>query len=343
MRHRLLAGCVATLALATAGASAHAAQTLTARPDSDQTTPEAQDNWAGYAHVGYHLDPHWRVELRGGYHEPGAGPTLAPSPCANPLAGAICAPGDQALGAYSAVANLIFDAAPDSQWVDPFMAIGAGVTRFDPGADLPTNPVVRMLQLNASRAQLAYQAVIGLAFRPKDRLHFDLTYRWVDSAGQGLNGQTLAFANRFQDQTLAVTMRYALSAPPPAVAPNPTFGLVSAGSASQMAPLHAAPRAVVVQTPSNPNALASEVASAVRQAAETSSQGLGSRIVVNGHADTASAADYAGRLSERRAKAMADAMVALGVPASAVDVRWTGDEAPTKATIEARANVAAIP
>jgi len=341
MRHHLLAG--AAVAMAAVCASANAAQTLAARPDNDQTTQAVQDDWAGYAHVGYHLDPHWRVELRGGYHEPGAGPALAPSPCANPLAGAICAPGDQALGAYSAVANLIFDAAPDSQWVDPFVALGAGVTRFDPGAELPSNPVVRMLQLNANRAQLAYQAVIGLAFRPKDRLHFDLTYRWVDSAGQGLNGQALAFGNRFQDQTLAVTMRYALSAPPVAVAPSPTFGLVSAGAASQLAPIHAAPRAVVVQTPSNPSALASEVASAVRQAAQTSSQGLGSRIVVNGHADTDGGANYAGRLSERRAKAMADAMVALGVPASAVDVRWTGDDALTKTAIEARADVASAP
>jgi len=40
---------------------------------------------------------------------------------------------------------------------------------------------------------------------------------------------------------------------------------------------------------------------------------------------------------------MADAMVALGVPASAVDVRWTGDDALTKTAIEARADVASAP
>jgi opacity protein-like surface antigen len=331
--------------LAGAGARASTVQSVNTPSGGDQSglAADGQDNWAGYAHVGYHIDPHWRIELQGGYHEPGAGPALAPSHCADPLAGAVCAPDDQALGAYSAVANLIFDAAPNSQWVDPFAAVGTGVTRFDPGSELPTNPVVRLLQLNATRAQLAYQAVIGLAFRPHDRLHFDLTYRWLDGAGAGLNGQPVAFNGRYQDQTLAVTMRYALSAPPPAITPSPTFGLVSAGAATQLAPVYAAPRAMVVQTPSNPNALAVEVASAVRQAARTSSEGFGSRIVVNGHADTASAANYNGRLSERRAKAMADAMVALGVPATAVDVRWPGAATKLAAAIEARADTAPSP
>jgi outer membrane protein OmpA-like peptidoglycan-associated protein len=72
-------------------------------------------------------------------------------------------------------------------------------------------------------------------------------------------------------------------------------------------------------------------------------------VVVDGHADTTSEADYNRRLAERRAKAMADAMVSLGVPAARVDLNWTADgadgaieaaaDAP-KPTIEARAGPA---
>lgn len=54
--------------------------------------------------------------------------------------------------------------------------------------------------------------------------------------------------------------------------------------------------------------------------------------VVVGHTDTSGSVKYNERLSERRAKATADGLVALGVPASILDVSWKGKSQPAVAT-----------
>jgi opacity protein-like surface antigen len=332
MRPTLLAStaCATALIALVAGAKAQPSNPATgsmADPSSSALVAQPED-WAGFAHVGYHLDPHWRVELQGGYHAATTSPAGAVNLCAAPLAGVLCGPRELGLGAYSAVANLVYDAMPDSRWFDPFVAFGAGVSRPDPAEIAAISPALQQLEADA-RGSLAYQAVVGLAFRPHDRLHLDLSYRWLGATGASPLGQAAAFNSRYyQDQTVAISVRYALSSPRAAVAPAPALGFAS--PAGLGAP---APHTVVVETPANPAALAAEAQAAVRQTTLSAIEGRGSQVVVDGHADTASAADYNRRLAERRAKAMADAMVSLGVPASALAIRWGegADAAPAMA------------
>src|SRR5579872_6243431 len=81
MNTRLLAGGTLSLTLAAIAAAACAETSAAAPPGpgDDQTASEAgsllsqADDWSGYAHVGYRLDPHWRMDLQGGYRG-GAGP-----------------------------------------------------------------------------------------------------------------------------------------------------------------------------------------------------------------------------------------------------------------------------
>jgi opacity protein-like surface antigen len=285
--------------------------------------------WAGYAHIGYHIDPHWRLDLQGGYRTGAAAPASAAGDaagfCAAAASGPACGPRDRALGAYAAVANLIFEAAPDDRWFDPFFGLGLGFARPDPEAEPSPNPAIRILQMNARQAQIAYQAMVGLSFKPHNRLHIDLTYRWLGAQGPGPIGPPNPFNGRYQDQTLAIGLRYAFSPPLRAIAPTPGFGLALAGLTPRLAPPPPPPRAVVIETPANPADLAMETEAAVRQAALAGDVGFGGRVVVDGHADDG--AGYDQRLSERRAKAMADAMVALGVPAADIDLRWDGASA----------------
>jgi len=56
------------------------------------------------------------------------------------------------------------------------------------------------------------------------------------------------------------------------------------------------------------------------------------RIVVVGHTDTSGSAAYNVRLSERRAKATADALVGAGVNQTALAVDWKGETMPAVAT-----------
>ncbi|MGH1559039.1 OmpA family protein [Caulobacter segnis] len=54
--------------------------------------------------------------------------------------------------------------------------------------------------------------------------------------------------------------------------------------------------------------------------------GGASKIVVTGHTDTSGSDKYNQKLSERRAKAVADGLVSLGVNATALSVDWKGEK-----------------
>jgi OOP family OmpA-OmpF porin len=62
----------------------------------------------------------------------------------------------------------------------------------------------------------------------------------------------------------------------------------------------------------------------VQQAASYAEDGHATRIVVVGHTDTSGSVRYNLRLSERRAKAVADALVGLKVDPATLNVDWKG-------------------
>ena len=70
----------------------------------------------------------------------------------------------------------------------------------------------------------------------------------------------------------------------------------------------------------------------IAAAAKAIIEGRPARIQVNGHADLTGPAAYNQRLSQRRAKAVADELVADGVPMKDIQIRAFGDRAPLVAT-----------
>ncbi len=70
----------------------------------------------------------------------------------------------------------------------------------------------------------------------------------------------------------------------------------------------------------------------VEQAAKYAMDGKATRVTVVGHADTSGSAAYNVRLSERRGKAVADALVGLGLASSTLSVDWKGESMPAVAT-----------
>ena len=70
----------------------------------------------------------------------------------------------------------------------------------------------------------------------------------------------------------------------------------------------------------------------IGDAADAASRARAVRIQVIGHTDTSGSPKYNVRLSERRAKAVADALVGLGVAQSTLGVDWKGESAPAVAT-----------
>jgi outer membrane protein OmpA-like peptidoglycan-associated protein len=88
----------------------------------------------------------------------------------------------------------------------------------------------------------------------------------------------------------------------------------------------------VVYFPFDQSVLTPEAQTVVQQAAQYASGGTATRVVVVGHADTSGSAAYNIRLSERRAKAVADALVGLGVNQTALSVDWKGESEPAVQT-----------
>jgi outer membrane protein OmpA-like peptidoglycan-associated protein len=75
-----------------------------------------------------------------------------------------------------------------------------------------------------------------------------------------------------------------------------------------------------------------EAQAVLQDAAKYSVDGHATKEVVVGYTDTSGSVAYNMRLSERRAKATADGLVSLGVPAASLDVSWKGKSDPAVKT-----------
>ena len=128
-----------------------------------------EDDWAGFARLGYQLNDHWRVELEVGYRggdidsvrggsnqsvvglcTPGVTRTTAVPACGSP---------DGDVTSWTAMGNLIYDIMPGSA-LNPFIGGGIGVnhTKVDvtgqfsnvPGAFTAANPAIQNLVITGS-------------------------------------------------------------------------------------------------------------------------------------------------------------------------------------------------
>ena len=85
-------------------------------------------------------------------------------------------------------------------------------------------------------------------------------------------------------------------------------------------------REFIVYFPFDQFVLTPDAQNVVRQAADYSRTGRGAtRIVIVGHTDSSGPPAYNTRLSERRAKAVADGLVGAGVNQGIVQVDWKGE------------------
>jgi OOP family OmpA-OmpF porin len=249
MNFKLLAGTALAAVLAAAGASAQdagwmldpgsrGADGLNANKSDGAQGAKAHDwrwstdnsqDWAGFARVGYHFDPHWRVELEGGFRNGLAGGANAPGarlfepsgPCGQDPAAA-CGRPSGAIDSYAIMGNVIYDVLPDNRWFDPFVGVGAGGGRFGALPD-GSAPYAHFLSSAGAGAVFAAQAMAGMGVQLTRRLNLDVTYRflWSNdlawSALGPLGGVGFYSPGRFHgqpnDQSVLIGLRYWLSQP----------------------------------------------------------------------------------------------------------------------------------
>ncbi|MHB8284188.1 MAG: OmpA family protein [Caulobacteraceae bacterium] len=307
-------------------------------------------DWAAMARVGYRFNQNWRVELEGGYRHGDLGQTLGSANraapyalCAAGAANGVCGKPDGQMDNYTLMANVIYDidfpfGFMKNLPVHPFIGGGVGADRLNirEFGQLNNTGGATLTVADADTA-FAYQGLAGFTWQATPRLNVDLTYRALYTAnlsfGSNSTSATYApgtFKGKYEDQSLTVGVRYAFSPAPAPIAPPPPPPPPEPAPPPppvEQAPPPPPPAAVqefVVYFPFDQSILTSDAQAVVQQAAQYAQQNGSAQVAIVGHTDTSGSVRYNLRLSERRAKAVADALVGLGVQQTGLNVSWVG-------------------
>ena len=281
-----------------------------------------KDDWMVAGALGYRFDPHIRLEVEGSYR-PGHFDNLGTT-------------GD--FRSTAAMANLLFDVFPNSR-LHPFIGGGVGVNFPMLNETFPPST-----RISASRANFAWQGMGGLTLAATQRLNIDLTYRYFDGGSEavrcgGVCPDTTVRFGHYRDHSLTMGVRYAfgaIAAPPPPPPPAPPMAEPTPPAPPPPPPpppmAEAAPpppaafvaKSFLVYFPFDQPLLTVEAEAVVKDAADYANQGHATHINVVGHTDASGSLAYNLRLSERRAKSTADALVGLGVAQTLMKVDWKG-------------------
>ncbi|HYD26882.1 OmpA family protein, partial [Brevundimonas sp.] len=192
-----------------------------------------------------------------------------------------------------------------------------------------------LLAADDSSSKLAAQALVGLTWAVSDRAMLDLTYRYLVSnmefeTGDNAPGFDVGpFEGRYEDSSVSLGLRYSFGPEPVEYVPPPTPPVVTP-PAPPTPPTPTPPpapvrREFVVYFDWDRSDLTAEAQSVVTQAANYAKSGRPTRILIVGHADTSGSAAYNVGLSNRRARTVADAMVAQGVNGGVISLDGKGE------------------
>ncbi|HTH95874.1 MAG TPA: OmpA family protein [Stellaceae bacterium] len=217
---------------------------------------------------------------------------------------------------FSYMVNGLYDFDQLGWPVIPHVGIGAGASSVHQGS---TSGVI-VAHLQGFRPSV--QGIVGVEYPiPGYRgLNLGIDYRYMETFNLHETANTPASGHgNLGDHNILVTLRYTFAAPsaPPAPVPAP---------APVAAPARApeAQRAFQVFFDFNKSNITAEAAATIQKAAATVKAGHVATINVTGHTDTVGSAKYNLALSQRRAVAVKQQLVADGVSASEIATTGVG-------------------
>jgi len=328
-----------------------------------------KEDWAAFGRLGYKFTPNWRVEAEYGYRGAdidgvrGTGLSGA-QPIGLCTAGPIrtaaspkCGEPNGEMKATTLMANVIYDFMPESS-LHPFIGAGAGAAWVHnkvygqlSGVPAGGAPFQNVSFDDVDQA-FAYQGLLGLAWDVSPNWSLDLTGRYLatkdlkwgqvtQNVGPGVGSitNTGVHEGKYEDASVTLGVRYTFGAPPPPPPPPPAPPMAPPAPPPEPpappppppAPVYEA-REFMVYFPFDQYVLTPEAQAVVQQAADYAKAGMATKLTITGHTDTSGSDRYNARLSERRAKAVADGLVGLGVAATTLAVDWKGESAPAVAT-----------
>lgn len=301
--------------------------TMTSEDFDTEWSLDFDNGLAAFSEIGYRFSPRWRAEFEAGYrHQDLAGITDDGSDVFDTV--------DGNLQVYSAMANVLFDFMPDSNWT-PFLGLGAGwaQARMSIEGDGETND----LSIHEEDNGFAYQALAGLAWHISDRTDLNLTYRYFVMDGGDFDGTFGGESGTFttddyKDHAVTIGVRHAFgAAPAPVMAPPPAPAPVPVPPPPPPAPKPAAvaqPMSFIVYFPFDQSILTPEANDILDKAADYAKNNSGAKIMIVGHTDKSGSDGYNLRLSQKRAKVVVDGLAQRGIDTSMVGSDYKGESAP---------------
>ena len=289
-----------------------------------------------YTALGYAYPNNWRGEFEFSYRDNDvrhfAGDGLGFSGWPSQLTGDI--------QTYSFMLNAIRDI-PTGSIVTPYVGGGIGGTRFEanyagsnPGAI--GGPLT--IAIDDSATRLSFQGIAGVGIALAENLTLDASYRYFTALKPEftgtLNGAPTTIRTGYVSHSLFAGLRWNFGGPAAPVAPqykdcwDGSSVPVSSECPQQIEDPVAAsldPLNFVVYFDYDKSNLTAEASNLVTEAASRALENDIETVVVTGNTDTSGSSAYNQALSQRRANAVRQALIANGIPADAIDMRALGE------------------
>ena len=269
---------------------------------------EFDNGYVGLGTVGWGFGNGFRAELEGGYRR-------------NDLRSVRNStdPNGGALGTMSVMVNGLYDIDPglfdvQSYGFMPHVGVGVGWARprFDHASSYNGNTV------DGKADVLAYQGIAGVDYAVAPHVKLTLDYRYFGTqngsfnSSPGLTGVGSETRTSLNDQEVTFGVRYEFWTPQVAQAPLPA--VVTPPPPAPVAKAPEVQRAFQVFFDFNKADITAAAAKVIQQASDSVKAGHMTQINVTGHTDTVGSAKYNQALSEHRAEAVKQQLIADGVP-----------------------------
>jgi outer membrane protein OmpA-like peptidoglycan-associated protein len=241
----------------------------------------------------------------------------------NSLSGTVAGSGDAS--SWRSLINVYYDFKTETPFT-PYLGAGIGAARVS----LEANPFGAS-RLHDSDSAFAYQGIAGVGYRLNDRTEVFADYRYF--ATTSLDFTTAAGTSvdaDYGNHTLMVGLRFGFAPPKPAPKeePRPAVQPAPAPAPAAAPAARAVPRNYLVFFDWDKSDLAPEALRTIATAAEDAKKGNAARIRATGHADRSGPEAYNMRLSMRRAVAVKNELVRLGIAEKEIALVAKGETEP---------------
>jgi OmpA-OmpF porin, OOP family len=279
---------------------------------------EFDAGWVGQFTLGHHFTNNIRGELELGYRSN-----------AVDTVGSVDA--DGSAHTWSLMANALYDFANTSPFT-PYIGAGAGVARVDysnvePVGLIPTGST----RIDSSDVVPAVQGIVGVSYNLNDKITFVTSYQYltaVDARQETDLGQKVD-AN-YDSHSILVGARFNFGGPAPVVLREEK---VATAAAPVTETVQSVPeKTYLVFFDFDQAVITPEGMKILEEAAANAGKANVVRINVTGHTDRSGTDKYNQRLSEKRAAAVKNALIKLGLNAKEIVTMAKGESEPLVAT-----------